>query len=206
MSSAANPDWIFSKIFRAHGPAAHRFDERQRDVAAVQHRQRQQVEQGEIHIENDAEPQHAPPAVVVLKQIAINADDHHRAAELLHADLALLVEQRAKRVENLRGAGLDLLERFLVQHRHVRFIHQLHHAEGRVAVGRLQRFYGQQRAVKLFAAALDGQSDRLHRTVAPGILQRKNRHRMIKFFAIQRDHFVAAFKPASAAGLLVATS
>ena len=46
-----------------------------------------------------------------LKQIAVNADDHHRAAELLHADFALVRKQRAERAENLAGAGLDLFQR-----------------------------------------------------------------------------------------------
>ncbi len=87
---------------RAHRPAADGFNQRERDVSAVEHRQRQQVEQRKIHVEDDAEPQHAPPAVFVLKQIAVNADDHHRAAELLDADLALGREQSADSAENLR--------------------------------------------------------------------------------------------------------
>ncbi len=58
----------------------------------------------QVHVENDAEPQHAPPAVLVLKKVAVNTDDHHRAAKLLHADFALLLKQRAEGVENLHRA------------------------------------------------------------------------------------------------------
>ena len=93
---------------RMHRTAANPLDQRQRDVSAIQHRQRQHIEQRKIHVEDDAEPQHAPPAVFVVKKIAVNADDHHRAAKLLHTDLSLRLKQCAERAENLSGAGLDL--------------------------------------------------------------------------------------------------
>ncbi len=47
----------------------------------------------------------------LLKQIAVNADDHHGAAELLHADVALVRKQRADRAGNLADAVLDLFQR-----------------------------------------------------------------------------------------------
>src|SRR5208337_349506 len=49
---------------RTHRTAADGFDEREGDMPAVEHRQREQIDQREIHIEDDAEPQYAPPAVL----------------------------------------------------------------------------------------------------------------------------------------------
>src|ERR1041384_1309711 len=68
---------------RAHAPPANGFDQRQQDVSAVEHWERQHVEQREVYVEDDAEPQHAPPAVVTVEESFIGANDHHGAAELL---------------------------------------------------------------------------------------------------------------------------
>ena len=82
----------------ADGTAADGLNERERDVSAIKHGQRQHVQQRKIYIENHAEPQHAPPAVFAFEQIAIDADDHHRTAELLDTDFTFVAEQRAKNI------------------------------------------------------------------------------------------------------------
>ena len=45
------------------------------------------------------------------KQIAVNPDDHDGTAELLHADVAFVFEQRADRAGDLADAVLDLFHR-----------------------------------------------------------------------------------------------
>src|SRR4051812_25101007 len=53
--------------FGAHGAAADEFEQRQQDMPAIEDRQRQQVEHGEVHVEDDTEPQDASPAFFVLQ-------------------------------------------------------------------------------------------------------------------------------------------
>ena len=168
-------------------------------MSAIQHRQRQQIEQCEIDVEDDAEPQHAPPAVLVLKQIAIDADDHHRAAELLHADFAL-GKQSTERVENLSRAGLELFRRTRMHERGVGIALPGRDAQLRIGIGRLQRFHRQHRAVKFFAAALRGERERFDDAVAHRFLRRIHGERTVNFFAVHGQHFIARFQAGERGG------
>ena len=46
---------------------AHRLNRSEGDVSPIQHRERQQVQEREIHVHDDAEPQHQPPTVFVFE-------------------------------------------------------------------------------------------------------------------------------------------
>src|ERR1041384_6573144 len=96
---------------RAHGPPANRLDQRQQDVSAIKHREWQHVEQRQIHVEDHAEPEHAPPAVVAAEEGFVGADDHERTAELLEADVRLARKHRFQSRKNLPCALANLIER-----------------------------------------------------------------------------------------------
>src|SRR5215472_14604738 len=69
------------QYFRADRAAANRFNQSQCDMAAVQDRERQQVEHGQIDVDQDAVPENQTPAMLAEKQIAIKPHDHNRPAE-----------------------------------------------------------------------------------------------------------------------------
>src|SRR5882757_4170468 len=57
----------------ADGTSPDHFNDRQGDVAAIEHWQRQKIEQREIHVQYHAEPKHAPPAVLTVEEVRVQA-------------------------------------------------------------------------------------------------------------------------------------
>src|SRR5947207_15657387 len=66
-----------------HGFTPHRFDERQDDMPAVEHGNRSHVQNREVYIEDDAEPQRQFPTSCGFKKPEINIPTHDRAAKML---------------------------------------------------------------------------------------------------------------------------
>ena len=129
----------------------------------------------------------------LLKQIAVNADDHHRAAELLHADFALVRKQRADacRKSARRCPGFAPPDS---DGRACTFGVALprQDAQRRIAVRRLDAVSppaacGQIARSPRFTVRVT----RLHRAVAPGIFDGQNRHRAVNLLAVQGDDFIA---------------
>jgi hypothetical protein len=59
------------------------------DMSAVEHGEGQQVHDGEVHIQHDAEPHDELPAVAVFKKGVIDPEDANRSAEMARAHLGL---------------------------------------------------------------------------------------------------------------------
>src|SRR3954465_15326353 len=78
-------------------------------MAPIEHREGEHVEQSEVDVQYHAKPEYKPPTVLACKEVRIKADDHHRAAELLDADLVLAGKNRLQCRDNLSGAGSDLV-------------------------------------------------------------------------------------------------
>ncbi len=59
------------------------FNDGQDDVSAIQHRNRQHIEDRQVDVEDDAKPKRELPAVLALEQHIIDAHDHDGAAHVL---------------------------------------------------------------------------------------------------------------------------
>ena len=59
------------------------FEQSQRDVTAIQHWNRQEIQEGQVDVKHDTEPNGQPPALFTLKQDVINAENLDRAAQML---------------------------------------------------------------------------------------------------------------------------
>ncbi len=204
--ATAQAVWMCLQNFGADGPAPDHFDQSKKNVAAVQHRERQQVQQREVHIDHDAEPQNQPPSMFTFKQIAVEPNDHDGAAKLLHANVRISGKNGAEGRKDLSGAVLDLFQRSRMNDGHVGFTLARHNAERRTAIFGLNWFFSKQCPFKFL---------RSRRTVSviglTGLL-------LIDCSAVTIAFGLKIFcpsiatiwspgrKPASAAGLLVATS
>ena len=63
-----------------HRSPPHRFDERQHNVTAVEHGNRQHVQNRKVHVQNDAKPQREFPTAFGFKQPYVNIPNPDRAA------------------------------------------------------------------------------------------------------------------------------
>ena len=84
-------------------------DEGERDVAAVEHRDRQQIEEGQVDVEHHAEPERQPPAFGSGRHV-VDAHHHHRPAHVLELYVALGRRDRADGIDDGHHAGADLLD------------------------------------------------------------------------------------------------
>src|SRR6266699_1522750 len=66
-----------------HRFAPHRFDERQYDMPAIEHGNRQHVQNRQVHIEDHAEPERQLPTSFSFKKPYINIPNPDRAAQML---------------------------------------------------------------------------------------------------------------------------
>src|SRR5262245_5799223 len=59
------------------------FNERQHDVPPIEDRDRQQIQDRQVHVENHAEPKRQLPAAFALEEQIVDTTDSHRTAEML---------------------------------------------------------------------------------------------------------------------------
>ena len=125
------------------------------------------------------------------EQIVINPDDHHRAAELLHADFALACANNAPMVAKICPT-LDWIcsSGSRMNEHDVGVILPRHDAERTdCCPSGWTGFTASKRAVELLVAAFHGQSDRFDRAVAHGVFGGDNRPRAVNFLAVQWPQF-----------------
>src|SRR5579862_1191287 len=96
--------------FGRDGLAPDAFDEREDDVAAVEHGDRQEVQHRQVHIREDAEPERHAPAVLALEYLVVDAHDADGAAEVLGAHVGLRGEERVEHVSHAVEAAQHLLD------------------------------------------------------------------------------------------------
>ena len=80
-------------------------------MTAIEDRDRQHVQNGEVDVENDAEPKSELPAILTLEQHVIDAHDHNRAAHMLELHVRAGRRHRANRLQGARDTVIDLLHR-----------------------------------------------------------------------------------------------
>src|SRR5439155_8220480 len=89
----------------------HCFNQCQENVPSIKDWNGQQVYQGEVDVEQHAEPDRHPPALVAFKQDVVNAQNPQRAGEMLRLDVRFARKERAKRADHGINAESDLLKR-----------------------------------------------------------------------------------------------
>ena len=94
---------------RRQGAAAQTADGGEKHVAAVEHRQGQEVEDGEVHVDQDGEPQDV--ADVGLRRDMEDAGDADGSAEFGDADIAVAVEQAPEGARGHAGGVGNLFPR-----------------------------------------------------------------------------------------------
>ena len=58
-------------------------------MTTVEHREGEHVENGEVHIQKNAEPEHEAPTFRVLEEIIVESHDTDRSAEVTGFDVGL---------------------------------------------------------------------------------------------------------------------
>src|SRR5438270_7979118 len=96
---------------------ADRFDEREHDMAAIEHWNWQHVQNGKVHIQDHAKPQSQLPASLILKQHVINASDPDRSAEVLQFYVRFRRRNRPDCIQSSRLAIINLLNRIGMRQR-----------------------------------------------------------------------------------------
>ena len=118
MMRTAQPVCTNSRTANVHRLAADRFDDREHDVPAVQDRDRQHVQDGEVHVQNDAEPERELPAAFALEEEVIDPPDPDRPAQVLELHVRFRRGDGADRVDRARDAVVNLLDRIRMRDRH----------------------------------------------------------------------------------------
>src|SRR5260370_16204362 len=99
--------------------ATNRFEDRQKNVTSIQHRNRQQINNREVDIKDDTEPKRQLPTKFTLKKNVVSPHDHNRAAHVLQLNIGLRRKQRADRIGKGLDAGRDLFQRWGVSNFHL---------------------------------------------------------------------------------------
>ncbi len=95
----------------AQGTAPNPFDDREQDVAAVEDREGQEIEHGEVDVDEDGEPEREPPAVGAAQDHEEDVHDADRAAEAGRADRGMGGEERGDGVDDRADGIGDLFHR-----------------------------------------------------------------------------------------------
>src|SRR5437868_3738149 len=119
--------------------AAGGFDEGQSDVTAIEHGQWQKIEQGEVDVHDDAEPDGLLPAVGTFEEDIIDVENLDGAAHVLGFDVGFAREQRAKRADHRFEAAANLFHDSGLGNRHQAPALVPLDADARSAVGGRQR-------------------------------------------------------------------
>src|SRR5215831_4008246 len=90
--------------------ASNAFDEREEDMTAVEHWNREHVQECEVDVHEHAEPKGETPAFFAAEEAGINVHDFDCAAEMLGLDVRMAREQCAESVKHGIDAGGDLLD------------------------------------------------------------------------------------------------
>jgi hypothetical protein len=85
------------------------FDQGEEDVSAVEDGDGQEVEEGEVDVEDDAEPEGLAPAVFVFEQDVVDAHDADKPGQVLGFDVGLGGEQGLEGADHGLDAGGDLV-------------------------------------------------------------------------------------------------
>ncbi|MFM1944158.1 MAG: hypothetical protein RI897_3140 [Verrucomicrobiota bacterium] len=84
------------------------FDEGEQDMAAVEDGDGQEVEEGEVDIEDDAKPQGLAPAVFVGEEHVINTHDADESGKVLGLDIRFWGKEGLESIHHRHDAGGDL--------------------------------------------------------------------------------------------------
>ena len=90
---------------------ANAFDNCQQDMAAIEDGDGQHIEQGEVYVHEDAEPNSEAPALLTIEEAVIDVHDFDGPTEVLDFDIGVPGKQSSESVEHGIKAGIDLFDR-----------------------------------------------------------------------------------------------
>ena len=96
-----------------------RFDEPEENVTSIQDRDRKHVQNGQVHIQDHAEPERETPPVLALEQEIINANDADGTAQVLELDVRFWRSHSGDRIESAAHTVTDLFNRRRMRQRHL---------------------------------------------------------------------------------------
>src|SRR5437899_5222276 len=89
------------------GLTSHRLDQSKQNVPAIEHRNRQHIQNREIDVQDYAQPKGQLPAALAHEEQVINSSNPDRPAEVLQFDVGLGRSDCAKRIKRARHAVMN---------------------------------------------------------------------------------------------------